>query len=204
MPAAPCRGLTVLELLLALAVTAILAVIGHWGSAALLQRWQLWLAGHQLLEDLKMAQARAERGNGFTYRNGVLVVTRNFLTFESDARRYALFEWVDENGDGTPASGETRRLWLRELPTGVDFGWRGGINLKACSNSPGAPTAPVTFGTAGYPPCGGLPCLKFDQQGYSSIGPGGIYLTAGEGSLALTATRPGHFSMCRWDGSRWR
>lgn len=204
MPAAPRRGLTVLELLLALAVAAILAAAGHWGSAQLLQRWQLWLGGQQLLEDLKSAQARAERGNGFAYRNGALVMTRSFLVFEPEARRYTLFDWVDDNGDGTPEAGEARRVWLRELPAGVAFGWRRGISLKACGNAPGAPAAPVTFGTAGYPPCGGLPCLKFDQQGYSSIGPGGIYLTAGAESLALTATRPGHFTMCRWEESRWQ
>jgi len=36
------------------------------------------------------------------------------------------------------------------------------------------------------------------------MGPGAVYLTLGEQSLAVTGTRPGHFTLCEWDGRRWR
>jgi len=135
---------------------------------------------------------------------GALVTTRSFLVFEPDQRRYALFDWQDADGDGTPEAGESRRIWTRELPPAVRFGWATGINRKACSNQSGAPASAITFGTAGYPPCEGRPCLKFDQQGYSSMGPGAVYLVDDRQSFALTGTRPGHFTVCRWDGSAWR
>jgi hypothetical protein len=132
-----------------------------------------------------------------------MVMARSFLVFEPEARRYALFDWQDADGDGRPEEDESRRVWTRVLPPAVRFGRDTKVDRKACSNQGGAPSADITFGTAGYPPCDDLPCLKFDQQGFSSMGPGAVYLIDGEQSFALTATRPGHFTMCRWDGRQW-
>jgi prepilin-type N-terminal cleavage/methylation domain-containing protein len=198
------RGVTLLELLTVLAIIGILLVVGSWGSVATQQRWQAWQGTQQVLGDFKEAQAHAERGSGYTFKDGALVMARSFLVFEPAARRYALFDWQDADGDGRPEEGESSRIWTRELPPAVRFGRAAGIDRKACSNQNGAPTADITFGTAGYPPCNNLPCLKFDQQGFSSIGPGAVYLVDGEQSFALTATRPGHFAMCRWDGRAWQ
>jgi len=50
-------------------------------------------------------------------------------------------------------------------------------------------SAAISFGTDAYPPCNGRPCLKFDQQGFSAMGPGAVYLVDGTQSFALTATR---------------
>lgn len=198
------RGVTLLELLLVLAVMGILAAAGGWGAAAALQRWQAWRGAQQVLEDFKTAQARAELGSSHVLSGGALVMTRSFLVFEEEARRYALFDWQDGDGDGRPEEGETRRIWTRELPPAVRFGWAAAIDRKACSNQPGAPAAAITFGTAAYAPCNGQPCLKFDQQGFSAMGPGAVYLVDGAQSFALTATRPGHFTLCRWTGREWR
>lgn len=198
------RGITLLELLLALAIVGIVAATAIWGSRQTLQRWQAWRGIHQVLEDFKEAQAQAERTGGVVLDGGALVTTRSFLVFEPEARRYLLYRWQDSDGDGRPDEGESQRLWTRQLPPAVVFGWAAGIDRKACSNSEGRPAAAVTFGTAGYPPCSGRPCLKFDQQGFSSIGPGAVYLVDGGQSFALTTTRPGHFTLCRWDGRQWR
>lgn len=198
------RGITLLELLIVLAIIGILLAAGTWGSAETLQRWQAWRGAHQVLEDFKEAQAHAERGGGYGFSNGALVTARSFVVFEPELRRYALFEWEDADGDGRPEDGESRRIWTRELPPAVHFGWAAGIDRKACSNQAGAPASAITFGTADYAPCNGRPCLKFDQQGFSSMGPGAVYLADGAQSFALTATRPGHLTMCRWSGSEWR
>ncbi len=198
------RGFTLLELLVVLAIIGILAAAGSWGSAGMLQRWQSWRGAQQVLEDFKLAQARAERRGGLAFGEGSLVTTKSFLVFEALSRRYILYDWQDADGDGVPDADESQRIWTRELPPGVHFGWDAQIDTKACSNQPGAPAAAITFGTPGYPPCNGRPCLKFDQQGFSSMGPGAVYLVDGEQSFALTATRPGHFTLCRWSGNEWR
>jgi prepilin-type N-terminal cleavage/methylation domain-containing protein len=198
------RGVTLLELLVVLAIIGILVTAGSWGTAEVVQRWQAWRGGQQILEDIKEAQARAERGSGFVFSEGALVMARSYLVFEPEARRYGLYDWHDVDGDGHPETGESRRIWSRELPPAVQFGWAAGIGHKACSNAAGPPGAAITFGTASYPPCAGRPCLKFDQQGFSTIGPGAVYLVDGAQSYALTATRPGHLTLCRWDGQQWR
>lgn len=198
------RGVTLLELLIVLGIVGILLTAGIWGSVEILQRWQAWRGAQQVLEDFKEAQAHAERGGGYVLAGGALVTARSFLVFEADRHRYALFDWEDADGDGRPGEGESRRTWTRELPPAVRFGWAAGIDRKACSSQPGAPTAAITFGTAAYAPCNGQPCVKFDQQGFSSMGPGAVYLVDGAQTFALTATRPGHFTVCRWDGREWR
>ncbi len=201
---AASRGASLLELLLVLAIVGILLTVGSWGSAAIVQQWQSWRGGQEVLENFREAQAYAERNGGYGFSAGALVMTRSFLVFTPEERHYALFVWRDLDGDGRPEAGESRRIWTRELPPAVDFGWAAEVDRKACSNQPGEPTTAITFGSAGYPPCDGRPCLKFDQLGFSSMGPGAVYLVDGAQSFALTATRPGHFTLCRWDGSRWR
>lgn len=196
--------MTLVELLVVLALLGILLAVGGWGSAELLQRWQTWRGAQQVLEDCREAQAHAERSGGYVLQGGALVTARSFLVFEPERRRYSLFDWQDVDGDGTPEEGESSRIWSRELPPEVRFGWGPGVDRKACSNQAGTPPAAITFGTAGYAPCNGRPCLKFDQQGFSSMGPGAIYLVDGTQSFALTATRPGHFTMCTWAGNEWR
>jgi len=143
---------------------------GKLGTAVVVQRWQTWRGGQQVLEDFKEAQARAERGGGFVFSGGTLVTARSFLVFEPETRRYGLYDWHDADGDGQPEAGESTRIWIRELPPAVHFGWAVGINYKACSNVAGTPSAAITFGTAAYPPCNGRPCLKFDQQGSAPWG----------------------------------
>ena len=69
---------------------------------------------------------------------------------------------------------------------------------------PGAPTSAITFASPAYEPCADRPCIKFDQHGFSVIGPGAVYLREGEQTLAITGTRPGHFAMCEWGVERWK
>lgn len=198
------RGFTLIELLVVLTLVGILIGVASWGSLATLQHWQSWRGAQQLADDLREAQARSERGGGYALSQGAMVTARSYLVFEAAERRYALFDWHDSDGDGRPEDGESRRIWTRELPPHVAFGWQLGVDQKACGNTPGTPSAAVTFGTASYPPCSGRPCIKFDQQGFSSMGPGAVYLRDGDQSFAVSGTRAGHFTVCQWDGRQWR
>jgi prepilin-type N-terminal cleavage/methylation domain-containing protein len=198
------RGVTLLELLLAMALVGILAAVANWGGRHLVQGWQLRRAGHQLLEDLKAVQGRAEMSGSLTLSSGALVPQNNFLVFDPTAESYTAFAWLDSNHNGAPDGGEAVPLWEKSLPPGVAFGWSPGVNRRACSNVAGAPGTAVSFSSPAYEPCNDRPCIKFDRHGFSVMGPGAIYLRSGPRSLAITGTRPGHFTLCEWDGGRWR
>jgi DNA repair protein RadC len=47
-----------------------------------------------------------------------------------------------------------------------------------------------------------LTLILDSNNGFSVMGPGAVYLNLGEQSLAVTGTRPGHFTLCEWDGRR--
>jgi prepilin-type N-terminal cleavage/methylation domain-containing protein len=198
------EGFTLLELMLVIALIGILASATGWAGRKLVQSWHLKRAGQQLYEDLKSLQARAERSGNQAMSNGALVTRRHFLVFELETRSYAAYSWVDHNANGIAENGESGRLQRTSLPFGVTYGWATGITRRACSNTDTMPGDPVTFSSPGYPPCNDQPCIKFDQHGFSSMGPGAIYLSNGKQSLAITGTRPGLFTICEWQGERWR
>lgn len=197
-------GFTLLELLCVVAVIGILLAVGSWGSSVLLRDWQMQRAAHQLLEDLKSAQMQAELSGPTSLHSGLLSQQFSFLVFSPADRRYALYAWRDLDGNGLPETGEARAVWEQTLPKGVDFGWGADVDRKACSNPEGAPTEAITFASPDYPPCDDRPCIKFDGQGSSVIGPGAIYLGNGGHSYALSVTRAGLFSLCKWRGDRWQ
>ncbi len=197
-------GFTLLELLCGVAIFGILLTIGGWGGNAVLRDWQVQRAAHQMLEDLKAAQEHAELRGRTVLQQGLLTAQRSFLVFAPDNRSYRLYAWQDADGNGIPGGGEAHPLWEQQLPPGIAFAWAADVDRKACSNPSGAPTSAVTFASPDYPPCNDQPCIKFDSQGTSVIGPGAIYLSNADQSYALSVTRAGLFTLCKWQDGRWQ
>lgn len=198
------RGLTLLELLLVMSMVGILTCLTTWGGSLFTRGYHLKRAGHQLLEDLKAAQAQAEMSGSLIVSNGALIMQRTFLVFDPAAQSYLAYHWQDLDGDGTAGAGESDQLWRKSLPPGVTFAWTSDIDRRACSNVAGSPSGAISFSSPLYEPCNDRPCIKFDQYGFSVMGPGAIYLSDREETLAITGTRPGHFTMCEWGGDLWR
>lgn len=198
------KGLTLLELMLVLTMIGVLTCLAAWGGSHLSRGWQLRRAGHQLLEDLKAVQARAEMSANMTVSNGTLTMHRAFLVFDPAAQSYAAYTWQDHNGNAVAEPGESTPLWQKGLPPGVSFRWAPGIDRRACSNVNGSPGDAISFSSPNYAPCNDRPCIKFDQHGFSAMGPGAVYLSEGQQTLAISGTRAGHFTMCEWGGERWK
>lgn len=197
------KGFTLLELLLVIAMIAVLVTVAALGSGRLTRGWHLKRAGHQVYEALKAAQAKAETSGSLTISNGTLVAQHIILVFVPDAGRYAAYRWTDQDNNGIPEMSESMVLWQSELPTGIAFGYTPEVTRRACSNSNTLPGETISFTDPISAPCNGQPCIKFDQNGFSTMGPGTVYLTDGEGSLAISGTRPGHFTLCEWNGEQW-
>jgi len=201
---AKAEGFTLLELMLVLALIGILLTLGSLGTSATLRDWQMQRASQQVVEDFKAAQLQAERHGDTTLLNGTLQEQRSFLVFDPSHNSYALYHWQDNNSNGIPDADESNRLWNHTLPPGTSFGWVAGLDRKACSNPAGIPDRAVTFATPDSPPCNDRPCIKLDSQGSSVIGPGAIYLSNNEQSYALSITRAGLFTLCKWNGETWQ
>ncbi len=199
------RGMTLVELVVVLAIIGVISGVAGLSLHGYIARWQVRNAANQVFDDLQKAQQAARQiGNYVLTSGGLLAEKRVFWVFDLSGSRYEVFRWQDEDGDGNPESGESAALFSADLTDGIVFGTVPGVDRTACSDTAGAPSASVTFSAANDPPCSSSRCIRINKFGFSETGPGGIYLTRGDVSYAITMTRPGNIAMCRWDGGHWQ
>lgn len=223
MPLKNSTGLTLLEVLIVVAVTSIIAGIAVYNFPDMLRSWRLKDAANQMLEDVRDAQNEAMRigdyvsidsgANSRRFRQQTV-----FLVLDAAGGSYEAWQWIDDNDDGGvdatdnngyPDNGSDEdtyiQIYSRSLPDGVSFS-SGPASRSACTGAantldPSAPTQ-ITFDNKGYKPCDGNDCIQFDSQG-SINDKGNIYLTDDRNTWAINSLEPGFFRLCRWTGNNW-
>lgn len=202
-------GFTLIELLVAIGLIAILGgiAIGNFGN---MQRgWQLKDATQQVLEATRRVQSQAMQsgdyassdvpGGGRQFRQQAM-----FLVFDTDARSYTAWQWIDSNNNGYPDAktvDDYTNLFSENLPGGVNFG-SGPATKIACSGSSTISQVLMTFDSPSYYPCENAPCIRFTAKG-SIADKGNIYLTNARETWAINSLEPGFFRACRWNGNSW-
>lgn len=194
-----------IEMLIVLSIMGIIGAFALSGLHRYIARWQVRNAANQVYDDLQKAQQAALQGGNYGLSSsGRLAEKRLFWVFDDVAGSYQIFRWQDDDGDGTPDVGESTPLFASRLPGEVRFGMVAGVTRTACGDALGAPSGAITFSAPNYSPCDSKRSIRLNKSGFSETGPGGIYLSKGGVSYALTMTRPGNITMCRWDGGHWR
>lgn len=219
----PQAGFTLIELLVVIGVMSILLAIGSGVMSRQFRNWNLRNTANKVLEDLRTAQTEAIKRGDYEARaasGGQRFIQQNvFVVFNTAAGSYQAVLWQDDDGDGSsdatdgnnyPDAADTyQTLFSNALGAGFSFN-SGPATTSACTGSSAinpVGSASITFNTAGYPPCNGSPCIRFDGHGnLANVGAAGgnIYITNGQRTYAVNSLRPGFFRMCWTEGSGWQ
>lgn len=204
-------GFTLIELLVAIGLIAILGGIAIGNFRNMQRDWQLKDATQQVLEATRRVQSQAMQSGDYAsidvaggrrFRQQSM-----FLVFNTDARSYTAWQWIDSNNNGYPdevPNVDYTKLFSEDLPAGVNFG-SGPATKTACSGSGTIdPTSQVlmTFDSPSYEPCNDSPCIRFTAKG-SIADRGNVYLTNARETWAINSLEPGFFRACRWNGNSW-
>ncbi|MFN8005866.1 MAG: GspH/FimT family protein [Terriglobia bacterium] len=176
-PAAKDFGFSLLEILVALTVLLVLAMMSVPKFARYLQVYQLDSETQWLSSNLEIARYTAISG-----RQWVVV------QFNSGSASYECFE--DKNQNGT-LDGNERRLGNYRLPPHVHFG---GSDLMGPPSDPSSPVSdPITFNNDR---------VIFNNLGKINGGIGTIYLENDQGDAsAISFNIASRFKVYRWDKS---
>ncbi|MFQ5900461.1 MAG: Tfp pilus assembly protein FimT/FimU [Thermodesulfobacteriota bacterium] len=214
------KGVTLLELMIALSIVGILVALT---APAFLSEWlregDVKTSVRGLFDDLKWAQAEAQKQGSVMLSGGTLQRRAVFFVFNEAGNSYSIWRWQDEDGDIMPEDGELdpdldnisfgaqdNAVKTESLEDGVSFGFGSGVD-DACrndGNSTGAPFS-TTIVAPSYPPCSGSPCIQFDAKGFMKGQPNKvIYITDNKYSYAIAGNLAGIFRMCEWVDNEWR
>ena len=204
---AESAGMTLVEMLVVIAIMAILAAIaGPEIYKALQSESRVKSAARELIADLKTAQNEAvRRGGGEMSADGVLVRRSVFVVFDAAANTYLVSAYADENGNGVRDGGEDTTIMQPKTPSNsVRFGTLASVNKTACTNSENnAPASSVTFDVQAAVPCGGKRCVELNANGFPGAPGGTLYLSNTTDAYAVNFNSAGFATLCKWSGSAW-
>ncbi len=208
-------GFTIMELLVVMAVAAVLVVLAVPLFFETFSS-RLNTSAQNLAEDMRFAQNEAVRQGDANPDGGTFRARKAFVVFDTDHHTYSVWRWEDANGNNVREAGEFSPdldpaklgnpsndgpVRTGSLDSGVYFRIHGAVTRSACGGDGPAPANPVSFQADGDPPCNGSPCIRFDGKGFIDGRGGGAYLTDDNHSYAISANRAGIFRFCKWDES---
>lgn len=206
-------GFTLIEMLVAVAIFAIIAAMASPMLTGWLRKSRLSADAGNLYDDLKWAQTQAIKTGSTDIvadenddKIGRIVKQRVYFAVKASDNTYRVVRWQDENGDNIRDASEFTLLRQGQLTT-AQFGLLASIDKKGCSNNAGAPAnsivnfsnCPQTDLLTGYS------CTRFDGKGFlteATQNPA-LYMTDGEGSFAVSINLAGIVKFCRWNGTSW-
>jgi prepilin-type N-terminal cleavage/methylation domain-containing protein len=169
-------GFSMLELLVVVSITLVLAAIGIPRVAAVVQNYRTVGDARSIASQFALARMRAASN-----------FTRARLNFNLAANTYQLEVW-----NKTAAAFQIEGA-VQSLSQGVTFGF-GSIATPAGSQSPIAQTTPITFNSRG---------ITVDGSG-NPTGNSAIYITNGNGLyFAVTASLTGQTRAWEYNGTTW-
>jgi len=179
------KGFTLLELMVAVAIFAVLSAIAVPNYIGWLPKHRLNQAASALYSDMQKARMEAIRGN----QNWAIV-------FDTANDRYVIYSEPGDDGSWTTVDTgqvEEKRVELASLGTDIKFGH-------------GNATAPVATSFGGDNVTYTVPennVALFNSQGTG--GSGYVYLQNGRGDAASVGTRTsGLIRQLIWTGSGWK
>jgi type IV fimbrial biogenesis protein FimT len=185
------RGVTLLELLIGVAILAILIGLGIPNLRLFRERARIKGAVNTLLSDIHLARMRA-------METGYVAVF-----FEPEENRYSISLWEDSNGNTEIEESELTLLKTVNLPQGIQFGTSEEVEI-ACSGD-----------VEGEPPDDGVAfeyedndnILLFNKRGYpvskEGVRGGALYIHNNRQTYAISVSSGGLTKKCVWDGESW-
>jgi len=178
-------GFTMIELLVAIVVLAILAAIAIPGFSRLLPNYRLRAAARDVYSNMQLAKMRAVRNNA-TWA----------IVFDTGANRYLVCsdDGVDDDWAATVDNTTEKIINFSDYGISIQYG-HGNATTNATVGGGAFPGDDVSFGSN---------VAEFNSRGFLNPPSGYVYLSNsknnsfGIGSLTSGATR-----LRRWNGAAW-
>jgi len=185
------KGVTLLELLIGVAIVAILVGLGIPNLRLFREKARVKGAANTLLSDIHLARMKA-------IETGYVAVI-----FDNSENKYSIVKWSDSNGDNDIEQSELTFLKTVYLSRGIEFGANEGVSA-ACSDTEESdpPDDGISFEYAADDNI-----LLFNKRGYpvskDGVPGGAVYIHSTHHTYAISVSPGGLTKKCVWDGENW-